>query len=403
MTRSAAALLGLLLIVAAVGPVAVGSAAAADVTLTVTVSNQFGGTVENARLTAEWDGGSTTETTAANGKALLDVPEGADVTITVDHDQYVRNRPVTVENAQSRNVDVRVGERGAATFTVTGDGGPVRGASIRFLEDGQTAASGSTDENGVATIDPIEQGTYDVIVTKGGFYQERLTVGVDEGTERDVRLERGNVQVTFNVTDDHFEDPRPIQNATIDVEPIGTTLVTLTDGQATTRLPVNRNYDVSISKDGYETVRRDLPVHQGEIEFDVAFSRTPAIDASAANSRVVVGERTRVTVTNEYDEPAEGVPLLVEGAEIVRTDADGEADVPIQSAGNVTIRAVYQGTEASVSVEGVQAGGGSTTGNATTTGNDTSTDGGVGPGFGATAALLAVALLAGRLLLGRRA
>jgi len=397
MTRSVPALVGLLLIVAALGPTAVGQVAADDVTLTVTVSNQFGGTVEGASLTATWDGGSTAETTAANGQALLDVPEGADVTITVEHEQYVRNQPVTVENAQSRHVDVRVGERGAATVSVTGDGGPVSGASVRFLEDGQTAVSATTDADGVATLDPIEQGTYDVVVSKGGFYRERLTLGVDEGTERAVSLQRGTVQVTFNVTDDHFEEPRAIRNATIDVQPLGTSLVTLSDGQVTTNLPVNRDYDLTVSKDGYRTAERTLPVTQGDIEYDVSMRRTPSLEVAAANQRVVVGETTRVTVINEYDEPAEDVPLLVEDAEIVRTDADGEADVPIESAGTVTIRAVYQGIESSTTVEGVQADG-----TERVNGTATSTDGGIGPGFGVAGAVTALAVLAVLVRLGRR-
>jgi len=397
MIRSVPALVGLLLIVAALGPTAVGQVAADDVTLTVTVSNQFGSTVDGASLTATWDGGSTAETTAANGQALLDVPEGADVTITVEHEQYVRNQPVTVDNAQSRHVDVRVGERGAATVSVTGDGGPVGGASVRFLEGGQTAVSATTDADGVATLDPIEQGTYDVVVSKGGFYRERLTLGVGAGTERAVSLQRGTVQVTFNVTDDHFEEPRAIRNATIDVQPLGTSLVTLSDGQVTTTLPVNRDYDLTVSKDGYRTAERTLPVTQGDIEYDVAVRRTPSLEVAAANERVVVGETTRVTVTNEYDEPAEGVPLLVEDAEIVRTDADGEADVPIESAGTVTIRAVYQGIESSTTVEGVQADG---TEPATATA--TSTDGGIGPGFGVAGAVTALAVLAMLVRLGRR-
>jgi len=397
MTRSVPALVGLLLIVATLGPTAVGQVAADDVTLTVTVSNQFGGTVDGASLTATWDGGSTAETTAANGQALLDVPEGADVTITVEHEQYVRNQPVTVENAQSRHVDIRVGERGAATVSVTGDGGPVSGASVRFLEGGQTAVSATTDADGVATLDPIEQGTYDVVVSKGGFYRERLTLGVGEGTERAVSLQRGTVQVTFNVTDDHFEEPRAIRNATIDVQPLGTSLVTLSDGQVTTNLPVNRDYDVTVSKDGYGTAERTLPVTQGDIEYDVSMRRTPSLEVAAANQRVVVGETTRVTVINEYDEPAEDVPLLVEDAEIVRTDADGEADVPIESAGTVTIRAVYQGIESSTTVEGVQADG-----TEPANGTATSTDGGIGPGFGVAGAVTALAALAMLVRLGRR-
>ena len=66
------------------------------VTLTVSVTNQSGDAVGDATLNATWDGGSTERTTAGNGKAFVDVPAGTEVEITIDHPDYVRNRPVTV-------------------------------------------------------------------------------------------------------------------------------------------------------------------------------------------------------------------------------------------------------------------------------------------------------------------
>lgn len=391
MTRSLTASLSFLLLVAAVAPAAIGPAAAADVTLTVTVEDFAGTTVEGADLTATWDGGSTTETTSANGQAFVDVPEGADVTITVDHDRYMRNHPSTVEDARARDVRIEVARQGEATVTVR-DPDPVEGASVRFLADGRTAVAVRTDDDGVATTGPIERGSYDVAVTKPGYLEERFTVGVRDDTERSVSIARGTVQVAFDVRDDHFEDPRSVENATIEIEPIGVSLVTLPDGRATTALPVNRNYEVTISKPGYEQSTRNLGVGEGDTTLVAEINRQEAVTLAAANRRVVVGESTRVTATDEYGTPIEDAAVSVDGTEVARTDADGEADVPIESAGNVTIRATRAGSAATVTVEGVQPG-------ATTTaaGNDTTTDGGTGPGFGPIVALVAVALAAGLL------
>ena len=54
------------------------------VTLTVTIETPDGEPVANAALTATWDGGSSTATTVSNGKAFIDVEQGADVEIAVE-------------------------------------------------------------------------------------------------------------------------------------------------------------------------------------------------------------------------------------------------------------------------------------------------------------------------------
>lgn len=390
MTRPLTGVLAALLVVAALAPAAIGPAAAADVTLTVTVENRFGGTVQGAELTATWDGGSTTETTRANGQALIDVPEGADVTISVDHDTYMRNHPVTVDDARTRNVRVSVAQRGEARITIRGGDGPVEDASVRFIADGRTAETVRTDDEGVASSGPLEQGSYDIAVSRPGYYNDRISVGVGEETERTLGIRRGSVQVTFEVQDDHFDDPRPVENATVEIQPIGSTLVTLSDGEASTALPVNRNYQVTVSKPGYRSVTQTLGIVEHDTTMTATISRTPDVSLTAANQQVVVGESTRLTVTDEYGAPVADVPLTVDGEEVARTDADGEATVSVESAGEMTVQANHEGNDASVTVEGVGSGGGDATGE-----SDAETDGGIGPGFGPIVALLAVVIAAG--------
>lgn len=392
MIRSLAGWLGLLVVVAAIGPMAVGPAAADDVTLTVTVENRTGSGVSGAELTASWDGGSATETTRSNGQALIDVPEGADVTIEVDHETYVRNQPYEVENARIQDVDIRVAERGQATITVQGGNGPVEGASVRFIRSGKNAVTVTTDDRGVARTGPIEQDTYDVAVSKPGYFEERVTVGVGEDTSRVVGIDRGTARTSITVEDDHFEPPEPVADATVEIQPLGSTLVTLSEGEATTGLPINRDYEVTVSKPGYEDTTRTLSIGESQsASLTVPLNRNPELNLSASSRRIVVGERVHVTLTDEYDDPVADVALTVDGTEQARTDDDGEADVPIGSAGNVTIAATHEGAEANVTVEGVQADGSQVT---TANGTATETEGGIGPGFGSLIALLGVALAA---------
>lgn len=383
--------LGVVFVVVLLGAAAaVGPAAGQEelVTLTVTVETEGGDSVAGVELTATWDGGSETVTTRASGQALVDVPAGADVEIAVDHDEYVRNTPYLVRDATTREVAVPVRREGFAAVSVTDADGAVSGATVRFQDGGLTVANVRTGSNGVAESGPIEHGSYALIVAKPGYFEHQETVTVGNGSEFQVTLERGTAEVSFTVVDDHFEEPRPVRNATIAIEPLGTTLRTLAGGEAGTGLPVNTDYDVTVSKDGYVAATQDLSLGASDRTVSVSINREAAVHLAVANERVVVGETTTATVTNAYDEPIEGAAVTVGGASVGQTDADGEVSVPIESAGAATVRATYEGRDAEVTVEGVEPGGDETPTPTATT----STPGGLGPGPGIAGALLAIAV-----------
>lgn len=382
-----------LLVGLAVGPTGL-AAAQSNVTLTITVVDADGDTVPNAELTATWDGGSATETTRANGQALIDVPRGADVSIAVEHETYMRNEPFEITDASEGEVEIPVGLEGFAAVSVTDEDGPVRGATVRFQDGGLTAADVRTGSNGVAESGPLEHGSYALIVFKPGYFEHRETVTVGNASEFDVTLERGTVPVSFTVVDDHFEEPRPVPNATIRIEPLGTTLRTLSGGEVETSLPVNTQYEITVTKDRYVSVTKTLRVSESGREVSARISREPVVTLRSLNEQVVVGETTQVTVTDAYGDPIQGATVSVGGETVGETDAEGTLAVPIEEAGETTIRASYEGQSDEVRVTGYQPGG-------TPTATDTpETDGGFGPGPGVVGALVAVALAVG--LLARR-
>lgn len=145
-------------------------------------------------------------------------------------------------------------------------------------------------------------------------------------------------------------------------------------------------------------VTRDLTVRESETTLNASIQREPAVVVQADSDRVVVGGPVRVTVTDEYGNPVSGATVGAGDSEVGETDGNGEIRVPVESAGNVTISAESEGREDTVTVEGVQAGGGSTpTATATATAtpstdSPTETSTGFGPGFGITGALVAVLL-----------
>lgn len=398
MLPSRTATLVVLLAVGLAVPVAVGTAAGQNVTLTVEVIDQRAEPISGVQVSASWDDGSVTERTRASGQALVDVPAGAEVEIDVSGSSYMRNHPYVVENATTSEVTVAVAEQGQAQIVVSDEDGPVRGANVRLEAGGQTAASVETNAEGVARTGNVEQGDYTLRVREPGYLEHRERVTVDAVSRHEVTLEEAIVSLDVSVQDTNFEPPDDVENATVEIAPTGVTLVTLGNGEASTSVAANREYEVTVAKDGYDEVTREVDVGETDADLTVNISRSPALNVTAGQDAVVVGQTTQVTVTDEYDRTVEDAPITVDGAEVARTNAEGRADVAIESAGEVTLAVEHDGQTANVTVEGVESGqadGGN--------GSNQSSDGGIGPGFGPVTALVGVALAAlAALALGRR-
>jgi len=406
-TRSTLTLLcaGLLVSAGAVG--AVGGQSTEQETLTITVVDSDDESLESIDLTISWeaaDGGSINETTRANGQVLVDVPAGADVTITVHDDRYVRNEPFVVENATTEGVDVPVTVAGTATIEVVDADGAVDDAVVGLSRSGTTVMDTRTNDSGTATSQMVEQGTYTLTVQKDGYLRNRTRLTVDGDVTRRVEIQQASRLVTFAVVDDHFEEPRAVSDAQITVA--GNTVTTLSDGEATIRLPVNTDYDVEVTKDGYETVSRSLTVRESTVQQNVSIQRTDSISAEPDQSQVVVGQSVRVTVTDEYGAAVENASIAVGDDTVGQTDESGEVAVPVNSAGETVIEATSGALGATVTVEGVDPNADAettTAGDTATTTEQTTTEPTslTGPGFTGLGALLAglvgIALLARRL------
>jgi len=383
----------------------VGAATTDSVTLTVTVVDQSGNPLSDAELSATWDGGGpVNRTTAGNGKAFLDVEEGAEVTIRVDHPHYVRNQPYVVENASEGSVTIEVAREGQATVTVEDGGEPVDNAIVRMFHDGQPAVNARTADDGTFTTGDIEYGNYTLITFKEGYVRNRTTLTVDGDVSQRMDIDQESVLVTFTVEDDHFDTPQAVRNANVTVPGVAD-VTTQGTGSVTVSVPVNDNYEITVTKPGYESVTEQLQVRESDTALNATIQRTPAVDVRTDSSRVVVGEPVRVTVVDEYGTPVAGASVTVNGSDAGETDEEGVLSVPIERSGNVTVSVQANGREDSTTVEGVQPAGEDTptqtaTATATPTDNPTETSAGVGPGFGVAGAL--VALLLGAIAARRR-
>ncbi|WP_336336367.1 Ig-like domain-containing protein [Haloarcula brevis] len=401
---------GVLALLVGAGAVAGTAAAQSQVTLTVTVVDGDGDPLSGIDISATWDdgaGGPTNETTRANGQALVDVPEGANVTLEIRDDEYVRNVPYVVTDAETEAIEVQVSESATATVSAVNETGqPAVDARVRLYRDGNYVVDRNAGGDGTVTTRPIEEGEYSVIVTKPGFYRNLTAVTVSGETTTTVRISEGSVLLQASVVDDRYDDSRPIRDATVRIESdsgFDGAVPTLSDGTASVSVPVNDRYDVTVTKEGYETVERRVRVGEQEESLDVAIQRTPEISLTPDNRQVVVDATVRLTVTDEYDEPVANATVTRNGTEVGATDADGELTATVPTAGNVTFTAASGDLTATTTVTAFRPGEETTTGGAATTPDRTATatetSAGSGPGFTVAltiAALVAVAVLARR-------
>lgn len=343
--------------------VATGGAAGADpITLTVSVTDQDGDPVGGVDVEATWETesdetGTASGTTASNGNVLLDVPEGASVELDVDDGTYVRNRPLRIASASAADVSLGVSRSGTATVTVVDDRNRSQAdARVTVREDGRAIDRGETDADGVYETARLERGTYDVTVVKPGYFETERSVTVSRNAETTVGIERGTVTLEVRTFDDHFDPPVPIETGAIRVSSaVYGGEVSVTEGTASLNVPVNDAYTVAVVKEGYDASSERVRVRESSVSTNVTARRTPTLSVTPANERVLVGETTRVTVRNAYDEPTGGATVEVDGDAVGETDERGEVDVPVSSAGNRTIVARNGDvTSDPVTVEGVE-------------------------------------------------
>ncbi|WP_435100013.1 carboxypeptidase regulatory-like domain-containing protein [Halorubrum sp. N11] len=392
---------------------AAGGAAGADVTFTVSVVDQDGESIGGVDVVATWETESnetrtTRGTTASNGKVFLDVPEDATVELDVDDDTYIRNRPLAVEEASESEIELAVSRSGTATVSVVdAQDRPQPDARVRLREGGRTVDRGRTDESGTFTSSRLERGAYTLRVVKPGFFETTQEVNVSGESDATVEIESGTVTLDIRVFDDHFDPPAEIETGAIQVRSsVYDGEVTVTEGAVSLNVPVNAEYTAEVVKDGYDPDPETISVRESDVSTNVTAQRTPTLAITTANERVLVGETTRVSVRNAYDEPVEGATIEVDGTAVGETDDRGELAVPIEAAGEREVVATDGGVSSeSIAIVGVDEDGNANetedtneTDDANETNDSGETDDG-SPGFGV---LVAVVALLGAVAVGSR-
>lgn len=373
------------------------------VTVTVAVRDSAGNPISDADITAEWDGGSTTAATAGNGKAFIDVPEGTEVSVEVEHSRYVRTTPYTIADASEREVEVEVFRKSSVCLEVSDDNGPVENAEVLIERGGLEITTGTTDSDGVYESDIIQAGDYQVTIRKPGYYTAQKSLEIDGNVTNRVALRAGSVSVDVTVIDPHFDSPRSVDDARVNLTGFATSR-TGPDGRTVLGTPVNVRTTLQVDKKGYRGKSRDVRIGESDTNVTVEISREPSLTTEATNERIVTGERVPIVVTNAYGEPAPGVTITLDGDTVGTTDTEGEFAARINESGGHTLRATDGGVRSNeVSVEAIAPPGSDTaapaspTPDATATATETEA---VTPGF--TAVIAVFALFSAAFLLRRR-
>lgn len=404
MRWSLARVVVLVVLVGVATPTATGGVTAQEqTTATVTVVDQAGERVGDVDLRVVWNNGEGSEnvTTRANGQALVDVPAGATVQIRVTDEEYLRNSPAVFFGVDGGELEVEVSLPGTARVTATDSAGQVEGATARLSGQG-TIRTADTGVGGLAVLGPVERGEYDLRVSEPGYLTNSTAVTLDGAVNRTITLREADRQLTVRVVDDKFDPPRTLSEATVEVEGVAT-LTTGSNGQRGTTVAVNTDYEMTATKDGYESVTRTVSVVESAESVTLAVQREEAISVAVTAQRVLLGETTELTVTDEYGQPVAGATVSVDGTERGQTDNQGTYDLTVDSAGNRTVTVSADGLLTSATIEGVEAAAPETP-TATATQTDTATPtetaaaGGGSPGFGVTAVLAALVALAGFVL-----
>ena len=82
--------------------------------------------------------------------------------------------PENTQTPEKRNISV----------SITDGTNPVSGASVVLKKNNETIASSTTGSAGGCTLSNVEDGSYNIIVTKDGFttYSENITTSVDNAS-----------------------------------------------------------------------------------------------------------------------------------------------------------------------------------------------------------------------------
>jgi len=208
-------------------------------------------------------------------RGILSTPvaRGKDYTIEIRKDGY---EPITESRTISQADALYIAEItkapiGAFVFVYDENNSPINGADI-FINGNLT---GTTNQNGRHTFPDLVFGSYPVEVKKAGYISSNRTIIVSNKSEDyTFTLSFEGSDLTISVKD---KDATEIPNASI---AINGAISGQTDihGRFATRVTFNQIYNITASRDGYQSVSVQKQVVQGNATDSVTISLDKTMD-----------------------------------------------------------------------------------------------------------------------------
>lgn len=369
------------------------AAAQSDGGFTVVVTDDTGEELADATVNASWGGTRDSKTTTSNGTVVFDVPRGETVFLTVTHPEFASDEQRVVSDTSE---PARIEFRTTGTLVVTASAGGERLENARVTltdeETNETVLTGRTGDDGRFTSETIEQGVYNLTVSRTGYFAVEERVAVYGRTTVSTQHQRGSIGVRVTVVDPYFSPAEPVAEAEVRYDGYdGDT----TTGNGVVRLlaPLNSRDSLIVEKEGYATTERTISVGETSRDLTVNLSRTPTLDASLSASSVEAGESVTLTVRNAYDDPVTGATVTLDGEQVATTE-NGTAEFSVPPGDHEVVVATDE-TETTLAVTGESTPTATVRSEPTPTptpdapATETSS-----PGFGFLAALVALLLLA---------
>jgi PGF-CTERM protein len=361
--------------------------------LRVVVTDDTGEELADATVNASWGGERESKTTTGNGTVVFDVPRGETVFLTVTHPDFASDEQrVVSDTSEPARIEFRT--TGTLVVTASADGQRLANARVTLTDEeaNETVLTGRTGDDGRFTSERIEQGVYNVTVSRTGYFAVEERVAVYGRTTVNTRHQRGSIELRVRVVDPYFSPAESVAEADVRYDGYdGDT----TTGNGVVRLlaPLNSRDVLVVEKAGYRTAERTISVGETRRQVTVNLSRTPTLDASLSATSVEAGESVTLTVRNAYDDPVTGATVTLDGEQVATTE-NGTAEFAVPAGDHEVVVATAE-TETTLSVTGEE----TPTATAQSEPTPTSTPDAPatetsGPGFGLVAALAALLLLA---------
>lgn len=221
--------------------------------------------------------------TDERGVLSIPVARGKTYTIEIRKDGY---EPVTESRTISEadafySADMIKAALGAFVYVYDESHDPVKGAEIYI----NGSLSGTTNEYGRGTFPDLVFGSYPVEIRKAGYTPSGRTIVVsNKSDEYTFTLPSEGADLTISVKD---KEQRPLTNAAIIIDGAGNGQ-TDNNGQYLSKVKFNTPYNITVSKDGYQSASLQKEIIQGNATVLIDISLEKSMDWGFIGSIVIV-------------------------------------------------------------------------------------------------------------------